>query len=782
MGAVQILSHSMVQSIEENSVRKGYDPRDFALVAEGGAGPLFAVPIAIEVGTPHVIVPPYPGIAAAMGLIATDMVYEYGATTYQRLSKLDVAALQRRFEELEAQAARQLEEDGIPADRVVVQRIVDARYLGQGYELRVDVASGAIDEGWIEKVRSDFHDIHEREFTRRFEDSDIEIPNIRVRGIGLMPPFSMPELEAGDESPAAALRHEGDAWFLVDGSLEQVATRYYDRAALRAGNRLEGPAIVNQYDSTTVIPPGIAAGVDRSGNIVIDVGASAQARAVTASAPCRRAKEPDHVDARIRAREAPGPARARAGRRRSDHAARARRRVPRHREGDGGRPLPDVVLVDHPRVRGPRCRDLRRQGPRALRVGLDADAHRLAALVHPRLHAPPRGQGRRGGRDHPQPPVLRGLAHPRHRSRSPDLLGRRAARVRRRDGACPRRRRLVPGDQRGRLRRVRRGQDLRRFALVPGRRAQRRPRPHGLRQRPHRDDEPRRHERDDGRLPARPRSHAAPLPALRRRDGHERRLQLDGLLGDDAARADPQASRRGLHGADGVARRRRAQPGRAPARRDEGDRRGRRDHHRPDRVERGGADGVQRPLRRVAARRRVLRSAHDPARRGHLPRARAAERRRLPAGEGDRPERHDLQPDLPAGVLLALLPGAARRRQHDPRACGRAARRGDGGKLRRHPLLRLLGVLRGDGRVLALPRGQRGGLRRALRQGRDGLRRQPDGEHAQQPDRGARPALPDPLRPVRASPRAGRAGPLARRHRHHPPQPVSRRRRLLVRG
>src|SRR5215470_8966825 len=127
MGAVQILSHSMVQSIEENSVRKGYDPRDFALVVEGGAGPLFGVPIAVEVGTPHVIVPPYPGIAAAMGLIATDMVYEYAATTYQRLSKLDAHALQRRFEELEEQAARQLAADGIAPDRVVVQRIVDAR-------------------------------------------------------------------------------------------------------------------------------------------------------------------------------------------------------------------------------------------------------------------------------------------------------------------------------------------------------------------------------------------------------------------------------------------------------------------------------------------------------------------------------------------------------------------------------------------------------------------------------------------------------------------------------
>ena len=284
MGAVQILSHSMVQSIEENSVRKGYDPRDFALVAEGGAGPLFAVPIAIEVGTPHVIVPLYPGITAAMGLLATDMVYEYAATTYQRLSKLDVPALQGRFEELEAQAARQLEDDGIPADRVVIQRIVDARYLGQGYELRVDVASGQIDDAWIEKVRADFHDIHEREYSRRFEDSDIEIPNIRVRGIGLMP--AALDARAGGRRRVARRRTAPRGRGVVPsigGSLEHVPTRYYDRAALQAGNRLEGPAIVNQYDSTTVIPPGIGAHVDRFGNIVIEVGASAEARAVASA-------------------------------------------------------------------------------------------------------------------------------------------------------------------------------------------------------------------------------------------------------------------------------------------------------------------------------------------------------------------------------------------------------------------------------------------------------------------------------------------------------------------
>jgi N-methylhydantoinase A/oxoprolinase/acetone carboxylase beta subunit len=280
MGAIQILTHSMVQSIEENSVRKGYDPRDFALVAEGGAGPFFAAQIALEVGTPWVVVPPYPGVTAAMGLLATDMVYEFGATVYQRVSQLDARALQQAFEELERRARTQLESDGIPSERMLVQRVCECRYLGQGYELRVDAPSGAVDASWIDKVRRDFHEIHEREYSRRFEESDIEIPNVRVRGIGLMPPLEMPEVEQGPESPDAALEDEREAWFRIDGRLEAVRTRFYSRAALRYGNRLEGPAIIGQYDSTTAIPPGLAAHVDRFGNIVIEVAASEEARAI----------------------------------------------------------------------------------------------------------------------------------------------------------------------------------------------------------------------------------------------------------------------------------------------------------------------------------------------------------------------------------------------------------------------------------------------------------------------------------------------------------------------
>ncbi len=275
LGAVQILTHSMVQAIEENSVRKGFDPRDFALVAEGGAGPLFAAQIALEVGTPYVLVPPHPGVTAAIGLLATDMVYEYVTTTYQRLSALDGPALQRVFEELEERAVTQLETDGVPPERIVLQRIAECRYLGQGYELRVDAGPGMIDHDWAERLRADFHDSHEREYSRRFEEADIEVPNVRVRGVGLMPPLDSPEVEHGGESPEAALAREGEAWFRVGGELCPVATRYYDRARLRAGNRLAGPAIVNQYDATTVIPPGLSAHVDRFGNIVIEAAAAA---------------------------------------------------------------------------------------------------------------------------------------------------------------------------------------------------------------------------------------------------------------------------------------------------------------------------------------------------------------------------------------------------------------------------------------------------------------------------------------------------------------------------
>ena len=273
-GAIQILTHSMVQAIEENSVRKGFDPREFALVAEGGAGPLFTSLVAIEVGTPWVLVPPHPGVTAAMGLLATDTAYEYVSTVYQRLSRLDTKLLYETFAKLEHEARAQLETDGVPAERTIIQRIGECRYVGQGYELRVDLDGGAIDDEWARTAHRLFNEAHQREYHQHDDSFDIEMPNIRVRAIGLMPELKTAEVPFGDESPAAALRRTGEAWFQVDGKLQPLPTGYYDRAALKAGNKLVGPAIVNQYDSTTVILPGLTALVDRFGNLIIETGAA----------------------------------------------------------------------------------------------------------------------------------------------------------------------------------------------------------------------------------------------------------------------------------------------------------------------------------------------------------------------------------------------------------------------------------------------------------------------------------------------------------------------------
>jgi 5-oxoprolinase (ATP-hydrolysing)/N-methylhydantoinase A len=275
MGIYRILVHSMVDAIEQNSVRKGFDPRDFSLVGEGGAGPLFTADIAPEVGTRRVLVPLYPGITAALGLLTTDMVYEYPATSYAMCSQLygDADARQRleeQFAELEQQAAEQLEHDGVSRDTMVLQRIADARYEGQGYELRVDVGTGSIDAAWLDELKSRFHDIHEREYSRRFDTADVQLANIRVRAIGPMPDFVAPNVASGPAEPASGALHlEADAWFRVDGELQKASTRFYDRDKLLAGNVIEGPAIVTQFDSTTVVPPGFTCTVDPVGHLVI---------------------------------------------------------------------------------------------------------------------------------------------------------------------------------------------------------------------------------------------------------------------------------------------------------------------------------------------------------------------------------------------------------------------------------------------------------------------------------------------------------------------------------
>ena len=272
LGALKILTHGMVQAIEMNSVRKGFDPRDFALVAFGGAGPLFACDIAKELSIPTIIVPPNPGLTSALGLLASDISYDFSRTELVRCTRLDPARLAAHFAELEVRARDQLLADHVPADAVVLRRAADCRYVGQGYEIRTPVFSGEIGEDFGKRVAEAFHGAHNREFGRHFSEKDVEIVNIRVIGVGALGELKPADLEEGGPEPdAAALNGHRQVIFEDGGSWKAYDAACYDRAELRAGNRITGPAIIEQTDSTTPLPPGWTATVHRGGSLIIPV-------------------------------------------------------------------------------------------------------------------------------------------------------------------------------------------------------------------------------------------------------------------------------------------------------------------------------------------------------------------------------------------------------------------------------------------------------------------------------------------------------------------------------
>lgn len=268
LGALKILNHNMIQAIEENSVRRGYDPRDFALVAFGGAGPLFACDIARELSIPTVIIPLIPGLTSALGLMTGDIAYDHSQTQMVMLDDVDVGALEKAYRDLEGRARAQLEADGFAPDDMVFLRLADCRYGGQGYELRCEAPGDATDPGFRDALAAFFNAAHEREYGQAFPERPVQLVNIRVTGIGRVPPVPPREIAAGGGEPAAPIGRD-DIVFAVDGAPQPFTTPRFDRADLLAGNRIAGPAIIQQMDTTTVIPPDFTASVDRHGNLII---------------------------------------------------------------------------------------------------------------------------------------------------------------------------------------------------------------------------------------------------------------------------------------------------------------------------------------------------------------------------------------------------------------------------------------------------------------------------------------------------------------------------------
>lgn len=264
----------MVNAIEMNSVRKGYDPRDFTLVAAGGAGPLFACDIAEELNIPYVVVPPYPGITAAMGLLSTNIAYEKVHTLWGSLTNPDVPAIRDVIEKLENESLLTLKEDGLSNEQIVLRRVCDCRYAGQGYELRVDAPEGEINEVWVKEVIERFHQVHEREYASQFPEQEVVAINVRVIGIGLVQ--SNKEqlfVDQGKDNFTVNNYPSYPVYFWVKDQLQKQDTKFINREDVPVGTKLVGPVVIQQKDSTTLLPPNCTATFDQYGNIVIDMKA-----------------------------------------------------------------------------------------------------------------------------------------------------------------------------------------------------------------------------------------------------------------------------------------------------------------------------------------------------------------------------------------------------------------------------------------------------------------------------------------------------------------------------
>jgi N-methylhydantoinase A len=260
-GILDIANETMLGALRVITVQRGLDPRDFGLVAFGGAGPLHANAMARVLGCYPVIVPANPGVYSARGFVEAEFKNEFVQTFIRPAARVTPAELSARFAALERQAVDWLREEEIAIAAQRLHRSLDLRYEQQGFEVTVDVSEAAAAGGDLATVLDDFHALHERLYGVRFS-VPVELVALRVVAVGAAEPARMEAVPpTGDLKPMETR----DCWF--DGGW--VATPNFDRATLPAGARIQGPAIIRQYDATTVVLPRHVATVDPHGSILI---------------------------------------------------------------------------------------------------------------------------------------------------------------------------------------------------------------------------------------------------------------------------------------------------------------------------------------------------------------------------------------------------------------------------------------------------------------------------------------------------------------------------------
>jgi N-methylhydantoinase A len=262
---VAIVNENMAGALRLVSVQRGHDPREFALVAYGGAGPLHANALASLMGSFPVIVPPAPGLLCAIGDLVADFRDEFAQTYIRLLADAGGAEVGEILDGLGTRATEWLEGEGIPVDARRVLYSADMRYHRQGYEIPVALDPDEVRSDGLADLEERFNGLHEQLYGFRMPGTACEIVNLRAVGYGSVPKPELPVGEAGDADASAAVVDEHQVVF--DG--QRVPTKIYDRSKLQPGASLEGPAIVTEFDSTTVVLPGHRAEVDVNFNILI---------------------------------------------------------------------------------------------------------------------------------------------------------------------------------------------------------------------------------------------------------------------------------------------------------------------------------------------------------------------------------------------------------------------------------------------------------------------------------------------------------------------------------
>ncbi len=266
-GIVDVVNAGMAAALRIVSVERGHDPREFTLVAFGGAGPVHAARLAQELGIPQVIVPPIPGGFSALGLVASDIRRDYVKTFYARIDSAKAQPMGATYGAMEAEARAMLGRSGVPEARWEIARAADCRYGRQAYELTVPVADGPITRATLERLAADFHDKHRATYGHASPGEPVQLVNLRVSAVGQLGGLDLGRMAGAVASPAVVPAGERDGYFKETGP---VRCEVLPREGLAPGFERPGPLIIEAMDTTIVVPPGWRCRADAGGFIVLE--------------------------------------------------------------------------------------------------------------------------------------------------------------------------------------------------------------------------------------------------------------------------------------------------------------------------------------------------------------------------------------------------------------------------------------------------------------------------------------------------------------------------------